>query len=260
MKEFEFYKTIRLSTSDKLPKAFLKLQNIYDTIPDTKGCLENIEKKEGCKAWCCKIQTPQLLYSEFLLIWDFVSKNWDDSEICNLFERCMLNAVDIIPSKGCVFFDNKTNMCKIHNVRPYNCRIYGITPDEEFNPRYEKLKEEYDGIIGAVLKPQCDLVSTIDDNPITTEDTDNWWVKLSAVERSIGIPEKFVTDRMGGSYRTPHDHVMLYNLPENVLNSLAGIRLYKDHFEKIITISEMVSHIRNFFRKKDNGKTKKSKS
>jgi Fe-S-cluster containining protein len=251
MKDFEFYKTIRSSNKkEKLIKAFSKLHNFYNKIPDTKGCMENINAEGGaCGAWCCKIQTPQLLYSEFLLLWNFVSKNWDDDEVCDLFERCMSNAVNPLPSKGCVFFDNDTCMCKVHNVRPYNCRIYGITPDEEFNPRYERLKKEYDRIVGAVIRPQCSLVSTEDDSEITKEQIDEWWEKLVEIERSIGIPKDMVSDSIGGSYRTPHDHVLLYNMPENLLNALSGIKQYDDEFDKKRAIKELVQVIRNVFKK-----------
>lgn len=251
MKDFEFYKTIRLSKRNKTEAAFSKLHNVYQTIPDTKGCMENISAKEGaCKGWCCLIQTPQLLYSEFLLIWGYISRNWTDEEICDLFEKCMLNATNEIPSKGCVFFDEETCMCKVHNKRPLNCRIYGITPDEEFIPRYEKLKEEYKGIVGAIIKPQCDLVSTCNGEEVTIRDTDRWWNEIVEIERKIGIPKKMITDKMGGSYRTPHDHVLLYNMPENVLNSLAAIKMYDNDIDKKNTIKEMVQVIKNVFNSK----------
>lgn len=252
MKDFEFYKTIRASNKkDKLIKAFSKLHNFYNTIPDTKGCMENISTEGvGCKAWCCLVQTPQLLYSEFLLIWDHISKNWSDDDICDLFEKCMLNAVNKIPSKGCVFFDEKKYHCKIHKKRPYNCRIYGITPDEEFIPKYEKLKDEYKTILGAVIKPQCSLVSTVDEKEITKKDTDDWWEELVEIERSIGIPIDMITDAIGGSYRTPHDHVLLYNMPENVLNALSGIKQYTDEFDKKKAIKELIQVIKNVFRNK----------
>lgn len=252
MKDFEFYKTIRASNKkDKLIKAYSKLHNFYNTIPDTTGCMENIGTfSSGCKAWCCRIQTPQFLYSEFLLLWNFVSRNWEDDEICDLFERCMLNAINPIPSKGCVFFDDDLCICKAHKVRPYNCRIYGITPNEEFEPRYEKLKKEYDSILGAVIKPQCGLVSTVDDKEITKKDIDDWWEELVEIERSIGIPKDMITDAMGGSYRTPHDHVLLYNMPENVLNALSGIKQYTDEFDKKKAIKELIQVIKNVFRNK----------
>jgi len=250
MKDFEFYKTIRLSNKKvKLIPAFSKLHNFYNTIPDTKGCMENISTlSSGCNAWCCRIQTPQFLYSEFLLLWNFVSRNWDDDKICDLFERCMLNAINPVPSKGCVFFDEDTCMCEAHKVRPYNCRIYGITPNEEFEPRYEKLKEEYKSILGAVIKPQCSLVSTVDEKEVTKKDIDEWWEELVKIERSIGIPKDMVTDAIGGSYRTPHDHVLLYNMPENVLNALSGIKQYTDEFDKKKAIKKLIQVIKNVFK------------
>ncbi len=248
MKYFEFYKIIRLANNKKVRGSFSKLYNIYNLIPETKGCMDNIcKKKNRCNSWCCRIQTPQLLYSEFLLIWDYISKNWNDDEVLDLLEKSMLNAVNEIPSKGCVFFNGENNLCKIHKKRSLNCRIYGITPDEEFNPRYEKIKKEYSNIIGAVIKPQCELVSTIDENKISVKDTKNWWNKIVKVERSIGIPKKMVTDEIGGSYRTCHDHVLLYNMPENVLNSLAGIKMYNKEMDKIKAVKEIISNIRSYF-------------
>ena len=251
MKDFEFYKTIRLSNKkDKIVKAISRLHNFYNTIPDTKGCMDNINVEGGaCGAWCCLVQTPQFLYSEFLLLWDYISRNWTDEEICDIFEKCMLNAVNPLPSKGCVFFDEETCKCKTHKVRPYNCRIYGITPNEEFEPRYLRLKEEYKSTLGAVIKPQCSLVSPVDDVEVTKEDTDAWWNKLVEIERSIGIPKDMITDSMGGSYRTPHDHVLLYNMPENVLNALSGIKKYTDEFDKKKAIKELVQVIKNVFNK-----------
>jgi hypothetical protein len=248
LKDFEFYKTIRLSKNDRVKKSFPKLHNIYNSIPETKGCIENINKKDGCKGHCCKFQVPQILYSEFLLLWDYICKNWTDEEICDLFERCMVTAVNELPSKCCVLFDEKKFTCMAHKKRSYNCRIYSITPDEEFNPRYEKLKKEYDKIIGSVIFPQCNLVSTCDGSKITTEDTDRWWNKIIEVERYIGIPENMINDEMGGSYRTPHDHILLYNMPENVLNSLAGIKMYEKFEDRVKAVQDIISCIKKHFK------------
>jgi Fe-S-cluster containining protein len=255
MKDFEFYKIIRLAKNNSVKKAFQKLNNIYKTVPDTVGCMDNIclKGKECCNAWCCRLQTPQLLYSEFLLIWDYVSKNWNDDDICSLLEKCMLNAINEIPSKGCVFLNEDNNLCKIHEQRPFNCRIYGITPDEEFNPRYEKLKKEYKMIKGAVAKPQCDLISVVGEK-VTTDDTKKWWDKIVDVDKSIGIPIGMINDEMGGSYRSCHDHVLLYNLPENVLNSLAGIKMYPDFSDRIKAVKDIIICLRNYFKSISNDK------
>lgn len=247
MSNFDFYKKIK--TRDlKAKKQFAKLHTVYRKIPETNGCMENIKKKDGCGGWCCECQSPQLLYSEFLLIWNYISREWDDDKIVDLFERCMINSVDTIPSKGCVFFDSEQCICSIHSVRPYNCRIYGITPDEEFNHRYEKLKKEYENIPGAIAKPQCNLISTCNGKKITSKDTDEWWNEISHIESKIGIKKKYINDDVnGGSYRSPHDHIILYNMPENLIISLAAIRLYDNWGEKVKAIKSIMLAIKSFF-------------
>lgn len=251
----DFYQRIRVS-SKKVRNSFSSLHNLYNIIPDTKGCMENIEEQECCGGWCCKVQTPQLLYCEFLLIWNHLSKTLGDDELCELLRKCMINATKDSPSKGCIFFDNTKKMCKIHEVRPYNCRIYGITPDKEFNERYERLKEQYKDVKNAKIEKQCSLVSTEDGYEITSEDTDRWWVKLNKIEKSIGIKKGDITDEAGGSYRAPHDHVLLYNMPDNILSGIAGIRLYDSYVDKMTAIDDIIKNIKKHF--KNERKTNKS--
>ncbi len=66
----------------------------------------------------------------------------------------------VLLQKDVFFFDEEKCQCRLHTVRPYNCRIYGITPSEEFEPRYNRLKELYKDDINAIAMSQCDLVST----------------------------------------------------------------------------------------------------
>lgn len=243
----DFYQKIRVDNS-KVKNSFSSLHNLYNKIPSTKGCLDNIEENECCGGWCCKIQTPQLLYCEFLLIWKYLSTSLIDDELCKLFRKCMLNATNDAPTKGCIFFDGKKKLCKIHNVRPYNCRIYGITPEKEFNDRYDRLREQYKNVPNANIEKQCSLVSTEDGLKITSKDTDKWWKVLNKIEKSIGIREKNITDKPGGSYRAPHDHVLLYNMPDNVLSGISGIRLYESYVDKIRAIDEIINNIKGYFK------------
>ena len=94
------------------------------------------------------------------------------------------------------------------------------------------------------------MVSTVNGSDITKDNTDKWWEKLAQIEKSIGIPKEMITDSIGGSYRTPHDHVLLYNMPENVLNALAGIKKYDDEFDKKKMIIELVRVIKDVFSSK----------
>lgn len=247
MQNFDFYHSIRVH-NPKIQKSCSSLHNLYNQMPSTKGCLENIDKNKCCGSWCCEIQTPQLLYSEFLLIWRKLSKKMSDDDLCELFRRCMLNAVNKSPSKGCVFFNNEDKLCSVHEVRPYNCRIYGITPDEEFSKRYEEIKKIYASIPCAQIRSQCSLVSTSDGEEVTSDDIDKWWKRLNQIEKSIGIKGEYINDAAGGSYRSPHDHILLYNMPDNILSGLTGIRLYENHTDRIMAIGDIITNIKGHFK------------
>lgn len=246
MANFDFYKKIKANNL-KVKKRISKLHDVYKAIPDTKGCMENINAEGGCRGWCCKCQSPQLLYSEFLLIWNHISKELSNEEFLNIMEKALLNAVDDKLSKGCIFFDDSTYLCKIHKVRPMNCIIYGITPEEEFNERFEKLKKEYEER-GEELHPQCSLISTVNGEEITTKSINKWWQDIAKIESKIGIRENKINDDVeGGSYRSPHDHLILYVLPENIIFSLAAIRLYDKWDEKEKAIKNIMDTIRKFY-------------
>lgn len=243
METFGFYKTIRIG-SDKPKQSCSKLHNLYNKIPDTEGCMANIEKKDGCKGWCCMCQSPQLFYSEFLNLWNSVMREWDVEDICDIIEKSLNNYVMGATTKGCVFFDEDTKMCLVHKKRPYNCRIYGITPEEEFKPRLERMKETYKDIVGAVIKDQCHLIKTTDNKDVSIEDTNQWWDQLVEIERSIGIQRDNINDDMGGSYRTPHDHVLLYTLPDDIMLKLQEIRFIDNYNEKMDIVKKYMNAVR----------------
>jgi len=247
---FKFYRTIKPS-DPSVVKSFKQLKNVYKIIPETKGCIENISKEKGCGGWCCKIQSPQFLYIEFLHIWQFIKENWSGDEICDIIHKSMLNVIKGDTTKGCVFFDNETKKCKIHEVRGYACRLYGITPEKEFKVRYERMKELYKSVPGAVVKEQCNLIKTIDDKKVTVFNTSRWWSQLIQIEKKIGIKEEDISDKQGGSYRMPHDHILLFTMPENILSALAGISLYDNANDKIVAVSDLMGLIKNHFRGND---------
>jgi Fe-S-cluster containining protein len=256
---FEFYRSIKSDDTSVL-NAFKKLKNIYKSIPDTKGCLKNISKKKGCGAYCCAFQSPQLLYIEFLYIWQFIKNQNDNSYLCDLIERSMLNVVKGRMTKGCIFFNKDNNQCEIHNIRPYSCRVYGITPKEEFQPRYEKMKEIYKGVPGAIVKDQCNLIKTSNGEKVTIFNTNRWWKDIVRLEEMIGIDEDLINDKQGGSYRMSHDHLLISTMPENVLSALAGISLYDNADDKIITVSGLMVQLRKHFEDYDGKKRKNAKN
>jgi Fe-S-cluster containining protein len=243
VEDFDFYISIRLG--EEHHPHFSKLHNIYKKIPGTTGCLENLDKKDGsCGGWCCNIQCPQMLYVEFLNIWQKILKDFTIEEIWEIIEKSIKNYVAGFVNKGCVFFDNKECTCKAYLKRPYSCRVYGITPSEVFSPRYKKTKDAYKDVIGFAVKDQCDLVKIENDFQMTPEILDEWWSAIADIEHSIGIGKKNINDDVGGSYRTPHDHILLYMMPVDILEKLQILRTTADDSEKILALDSFMKVIR----------------
>jgi len=163
----------------------------------------------------------------------------------------MLNYIKGLTTKGCIFFDTEKYTCKIHNYRPLSCFLYGITPDEEFKPRFEKIKKEYKGVLGAIVKEQCNLIKTKDDKPVTMDDTNKWFEELNEIEKIFGIERHKISDGPGGSYRTFHDHILLFMVPDSIMKELQDLRMTGEPGKSIIAVHEFISIMKNT---KNNGK------
>jgi len=234
MSRFE-YKT------KQVEPAFSKLCNLYAKIPDTEGCMENLDT---CGGWCCKLQSPQVLYCEFLRALDYMLKNWDEEEFIKLFKKSLKHYLSKQLIKGCILWDRKTKMCKIHKQRCFNCHIYGITPKKEFNERLEKIREKYKEEV-VKFRDQCDVVKTSNGYQVTTENTDQWWNELVEIEKSIGIDRKQINDNPGGTYRTYHDHLLIFYLPDYLLENLSEVRQFGEGIEKQKVIETILDLVKN---------------
>jgi len=205
-----------------LRKLIPRLTQIYQSIPDTKGCLENLPT---CKSWCCEHQSPQVLLVEFQNAWGYILRTWTVDQIAGLVEKCIRLYLSRMPTKGCIFWDRDSFKCQIHKARCYNCRIYGITPDEEFNPRYRRFKEAMKGNPLAVIREQCKLCQTINGTTVTTKDTQRWWDQISELEHEFGVKREHINDSYDGSYRTYHDHILLAIMPKEIMEDLSRMRM-----------------------------------
>jgi len=219
-----------------------QLVQLYKKIPETKGCLENINKEGGCKGWCCSLQSPQVLKIEFVNSWNYVLNNFAIEEM----EKLVFDAINTYllnwTTKGCIFFDKESKLCKQHSTRGLSCRTYGIIPAKEFKLNYERLKKLYHNKIGAVIKDQCDLISTINGSKVTIKDTDSWWNSLVKIEKEFGVSKNRINDDLGGSYRTYHDHLLIHLYGEDVLENLSIIRTNGTDEEKMQATISLVNH------------------
>jgi hypothetical protein len=120
----------------------------------------------------------------------------------------------------------------------HNCRSYGIMPEEEWKPRYEALK-----VINTDVRPQCDLVSTVDGKPFTKLMSDVLWKEVVRIEASNGIPHHRINDKQGGTYRTYHDHILLNLYQPPILKELSKMRLNATQPEKEAFIKTVISKL-----------------
>lgn len=235
----------RMSQSD-IKEGIKKINEVYDKIPETTGCMKYIEmpKEEGgCGGKCCLHQNPSVLYIEFMNTWKYVMNNFSMNEITDLIERALRNYLSDAPTKGCVFFDKEKRICTQHKTRPYNCRLYSQIPEEEFKPRYEALKVLQQKDMRTVVMPQCDLTETEGDKP-TKEQSDAWWEELNQIEHECGIPKDDITDDQNGTYRTYHDHIILHIFPNWAIEDLTKMKLHGSFQEKELAILKTMSWLK----------------
>jgi len=221
-----------------------KIDKVYKKIPDTKGCMDNLKE---CCGWCCSVNNPHVLKCEFERIFEFVMKTWTVGDLLELIEKALVNYLAGEVSKRCIFFDEKEKKCRIHDIRPFACRMYGITPEEEFKERYNKLVEKYKDNVLMILRPQCNLVSTIDNTKLTREDSDKLWNEMIKIEIADGTPAKQIVDKAGGTYLTYHDHLLITMIPDYLMENLSKVRQFGDDKDKRKLIGTILNLLESAF-------------
>jgi hypothetical protein len=226
------------SVLDKFREAEFKINVVYDSLPKTIGCKKNIADVENsCGAWCCEEQNPSVWFCEFLNTLSSFMFKMDPVDFSKLIELCLKKYLLIDRSRGCVFWDSDTKLCKQHESRPINCYFYGVIPKEEFEPRYKRLK-----VLNNDIKPQCDRISLEDGSKFTSKSLiDKSFNDIKLIETDIGVPDEFLNDDQRGSYRTYTEHILLWVLGEDQMCNLSEIRSSSSILDKkklIITICE----------------------
>jgi Fe-S-cluster containining protein len=237
---YQFYKT--KYSDGVLKKSRKELKRLYEQVPETEGCKENIAKEGGCGAWCCEHQTPMVMYAEFLNTWNTILNMRPADKIASLLVKAVRLYLNGKPTKGCIFWDRSSKLCTQHSTRPLNCRVYGQIPDEEFKPRYERLKVMYKDSPSAVIREQCGIVKSVGIRP-TKKDTDTWQHHLEQIEAGL-VPKDLIHDRVGGSYRTYHDHILLRMGNPDFLAELTDVRLTGTKEQKEEYVAKLVAKLK----------------
>lgn len=225
--------------SDATVKSLRKLTVLYSSLPKTKGC-ENCESVNGKDDlhFCCKLHSPSMYYVEFLAAWKHYKETHNKQEQTELVLRAIRNYLDNRLNKGCIFY---LNGCTIYSKRPLVCYTYGLIPKEDWDKRYQSLKEKYGEAFNA--RPnQCNLVSTQDGREITSKQMTKWFQKTKEFEDEIGVPEQAINrhDDDGGSYRTFHDHLLVELFSLEFMKFLTQVRLTNPSLEEIDKTVELM--------------------
>jgi Fe-S-cluster containining protein len=206
--------------------------------------LENIKKgikDGGCAGVCCSVQNPQLLYCEFLRTLNEIMSNWSAKDFVNLIERSLRTYLSDLPTKGCIFWNKNTKLCRCHQVRPLACYLYSIESDEEFIPKMARMKEIYKNNPLAIFIDQCRKCKTKDGTVVSKKESDELWSELVEIELCIGIEKEKINDGFDGTYRTFHDHLLIFLLPDYMLENLTKVRKFGTSEEKEQVISTFVN-------------------
>jgi Fe-S-cluster containining protein len=209
---------------------------LYNEMPETQGC-ENCQKANDADAiWCCRSLNPSMYYIEFLKVWEEVEK-WDKDKRAEIVIRSIRNHLITELDKGCIFWKDH---CLVYDNRPFACRMYAVIPQESWDSRLANLKGRYGK--DYETRPQCDLVSTKDEKPITKDQEDKWFKHTIRCESRIGVPKGIIKahDDPQGCYRTFHDHVLLELFDEGFLTQLSELRLQNPSLERIEDFLEVL--------------------
>jgi len=137
--KFEYHACDRMldTNSKEAKEKYETLRKLYKKIPPTK-CLVCPGKK-GVEADCCKTFSPPLLLVEFMAILDQLEDQTEE-EAKDLLFRCHESFLDPGFTKKCVLLEGL--LCSVYQARPYSCRMFGVTPHEEWVERLGKKAEE----------------------------------------------------------------------------------------------------------------------
>jgi len=229
------------------------LKNVLDSIYcDTI----NLETTCDHKCECCKIAMPSMNYCEFM---NLISEIWDKEDssskiniICTSLEYFFRNQFEKfgreIFIKPCMILSDD-GQCKYYSLRPLNCRLYGLWPNDIYTKRvdlFENAYKEYLPREEIPLNKQCPFVKRVDDSvKITQEIIDGLFNSLDNLDKKIGDFSD-AQIKAKENYRSFHDWVLLKIFGEDWLSNLTSFMLGASR--EIIT--EQIEILKNIVKEK----------
>ena len=181
---------------------------------------------------CCNISCPQMGYSEFSSVINDVWNKFTHKDklallltsleyfFKNDFKKWGMETL----VKPCMLLDKQTKLCRCYDVRPLNCRLYGLWPKEDYEKRVARFEKIYEPMglkrSDLPLNTQCPFVKRVDDSiPLTSEVIANLFASLDKLDGQIGQFSDLQISQKE-NYRTFHDWLLLKVLGEQTLVNL----------------------------------------
>ena len=214
----------------KSEEVLKELNEIYDEMPDTVGCV-------SCGK-CCRVQHPHCYFSEFLNMYSYIIDSWDQKGISDLVSSCVERYLSNELNKPCVFL-GANNMCKIYEKRDYNCRAFGIIPKKAYAKHVQEVKKNFPGM-RLDLEKQSDCCGGVKpEKYIGAKKLDNLFGRIYELDRDLGVSQDDITAQ--NNYMTFHDHFLLfvYGAYPDFLNQLTAVKRSGSESDKKQIIDEI---------------------
>jgi len=206
------------------------LENAYSELPQTLGCTS--------QGTCCKVQHPHCYYIEFVYMMKHIMDEWTQEQRYKLHVKCVDNYLSNDINKQCIFLTDDM-MCGIHKVRDYNCRSFGIIPEDAYRERYKNKKKEFHGKCMSLKRQQDCCMNVRAETFISQESLNEIFEKIYDMDIQIGVDKDSVKDT--SNYMTFHDHYMLHTYwnANSILESLTFLKENGSDSEKTDVLKGM---------------------
>lgn len=124
---WQWYEEKEVSSRYSRKSLFATLLHYYKELDDESKTVQNPLCKKGCNE-CCE-STFSVSQSEFFMILNSL-KITDEIAIYKAKADEIVNNKYEMPDK-CIFVDDYTGACRIYEVRPLVCRLYGVVKTDD---------------------------------------------------------------------------------------------------------------------------------
>jgi Fe-S-cluster containining protein len=213
-------------------KLFEQLNEQYAKIPQTT-CAHN--------QVCCKAGNPHLTYVEYLNVIHMIERDYSAEQKTDIALECIKRYISRDLSKPCLFLGSKG--CTIYNHRQFNCRMYGMVPQEEYEERAKNVMEQFKARgQDFPLAKQCSFVEIADGSVMTLARYNKIVDDIVDLDKKAGISRKAINE--GKSYFTFHDWWMMSHYGEDGMVHFTEIRLNWNDEQKAQLLSDIEENLR----------------